>query len=173
MSSPEPVITASLVPETPAAPAQSHSCLLWGIIGLLAALLLVVLVCGGGLLLWLWIPGVQNVRTQADISAARTQIGMFKACLERYALDCGTYPSTSQGLRALLKRPKDLNESAAWGGPYLDAEDVPKDPWGHEFGYAYPPTHGMGDTPDIWSKGPDGEEDTADDVASWLLLGSG
>jgi len=113
------------------------------------------------------VPKILGTQKKADINAAKTQIGMLKACLERYALDCKTYPSTEQGLQALLEKPADMDESVAWGGPYVSSEELPKDPWGHEYGYEYPPTRGTGDTPDIWSRGPDGEDDNEDDIVSW------
>lgn len=57
--------------------------------------------------------------------------------------------------------------SNKWDGPYLTSTSVPKDPWGHEYQYEYPPTHGKGDYPDVWSFGPDGEDGTDDDIVSW------
>jgi general secretion pathway protein G len=49
----------------------------------------------------------------------------------------------------------------------VNQESIPKDPWGRDYQYEYPPTHGSGDYPDIWSYGPDGEDDTEDDIKSW------
>ncbi len=118
------------------------------------------------------VPKILGTQKKADISAAKTQIGMLKACLERYALDCKTYPSTEQGLQALLEKPADMDESVAWGGPYISSQELPKDPWAHDYGYEYPPTRGTGDMPDIWSRGPDGEDDTEDDVVSWSTSSS-
>ena len=62
----------------------------------------------------------------------------------------------------------------AWKGPYLDADVLPKDPWGHDFQYAYPPTHGTALTAPTWSLGPDGQDGTDNDVTSWTVTsGSG
>jgi len=52
-------------------------------------------------------------------------------------------------------------------GPYTESGELPKDPWGNDFQYEYPPKHGTGDFPDIWSKGPDGEDGNEDDIVSW------
>ena len=54
----------------------------------------------------------------------------------------------------------------------MDGE-VPTDPWGNEYQYAYPPERGKGDFPDIWSWGPDGEDDTEDDITNWGAAGEG
>jgi len=113
------------------------------------------------------VPRILGTQKKAAVSAAKTQLGMLKACLERYALDCKTFPSTEQGLQSLLEKPADMDESVAWDGPYINSAELPKDPWGRDYGYEYPPTRGSGDRPDIWSRGPDGEDDTEDDIVSW------
>jgi len=121
-------------------------------------------------------PRVLGTQKKADINAAKAQIGMFKAALERYALDMKDFPTTEQALQALVEEPTDsesLSDSASsssssrWDGSYLTSADLPKDPWGNEYQYEYPPTRGKGDYPDIWSLGPDGEDDTEDDICSW------
>ena len=104
-------------------------------------------------------------KTTGYIDAVKTQIGSLRAALDSYAIDCKDYPTIEQGLYALVKRPSDLAESVVWTGPYLPA--IPKDPWGNDYQYAYPPTSGHGDAPDIWSFGPDGEDGTEDDICSW------
>jgi general secretion pathway protein G len=119
------------------------------------------------------LPRILGAQKKADLDNAKIQIHNFRAALDRYALSCKTYPTAEQGMAALLTRPEGLDESAQWDGPYLDAEELPKDPWGHDFNYAYPPTHGTIDRPDIWSNGPDGESDTEDDIVSWSKTASG
>jgi general secretion pathway protein G len=116
------------------------------------------------------VPRVLGTQKQADIKGAKTQIGMLKATLERYALDCKTFPTTDEGLQALLVKPADLDDSVAWAGPYVSSDTLPKDPWGHDYKYEYPPTHGTTqDRPDIWSMGPDGQDGTDDDITSWTV----
>jgi general secretion pathway protein G len=118
------------------------------------------------LLVSMVVPRIIGSQKRADINAAKAQIGLFKSVLEKYALDCKKFPTTEQGLSALVSKPADLAETATWDGPYVSG-DIPKDPWGHEYQYEYPPSHGRGENPDIWSFGPDGEENSEDDITSW------
>ncbi len=118
------------------------------------------------LLVSMVMPKVLSARKKGNVDAAKSQIGLLKGALEHYALDCNDYPTTEQGLEALLTKPADLDENTSWRGPYLTGE-LPKDPWGNDYRYAYPPERGSGDMPDIWSAGPDGEDNTDDDICSW------
>ncbi len=118
------------------------------------------------LLLAMVVPRLLGSRKRAQIDAAKTQIGMFRGPLEQYFLDCNQFPSTEQGLEALVAQPADLPENVTWQGPYVNG-NLGNDPWNNPYQYEYPPTHGNADTPDIWSYGPDGEEGTDDDVTSW------
>jgi general secretion pathway protein G len=112
-------------------------------------------------------PRILGSQKKADINTAKTQIGMFKATLEGYALDMKTFPGTEDGLVALIQAPSDPDTAAKWGGPYLDGQEIPKDPWGNDYQYEYPPSHSERDFPDIWSFGPDGEDGTEDDIVNW------
>ncbi len=112
------------------------------------------------------VPRILGYQKKADVRVTQTQIGQLRVALESYASDCKDYPTTEDGLEALVSRPPDLPERIAWGPkPYIDG--IPKDPWGNALQYEYPPTHGTGDTPDVWSLGPDGEDGTEDDICSW------
>lgn len=87
----------------------------------------------------------------------------FKTPLFKYRMDMGSYPSTDQGLKALLQKPS--NDSGKWRGPYVDkAEDI-VDPWGNELKYRYPSTNNPGSY-DLYSLGPDGSE-SGDDIRNW------
>jgi len=121
------------------------------------------------MLVALVVPRFLGARKKADIQTAQTQIGLLRGALERYALDTKDFPTTEQGLQALLTPPSDADDStvSGWDGPYLDKDAIPKDPWGNEYQYAYPPERGTGDFPDIWSFGPDKEDGTEDDICSW------
>jgi len=99
---------------------------------------------------------------RANLHAAKMRMGDLSAALDRYRLDMHDYPTTAQGLKALLERPDDAAAGSKWGGPYLQ-QDLPADPWGRPYKYAYPPRLNRG-KPDIWSVGPDGEDGTADDI---------
>ncbi|MBN2022505.1 MAG: type II secretion system major pseudopilin GspG [Pirellulales bacterium] len=123
------------------------------------------------LLAGLVLPKVLGSKKKADVNAAVTQISGFKAALERYALDMNDFPTTEQGLVALVEEPEETDSETTktlrWDGPYLNDEAIPVDPWGNEYQYEYPPTHGKGKDPEIWSYGPDAEDDTEDDIVSW------
>lgn len=112
-------------------------------------------------------PRVLKSQKKADISNAKAQIGMLRSCLERYAVDMKTFPTTEEGLKALISPPAEGEKAGNWDGPYVNQDSIPKDPWGNDYQYEYPPTHGKGDYPDIWSLGPDGQADTEDDIVSW------
>jgi general secretion pathway protein G len=104
---------------------------------------------------------------KADLKAAKTQIGMLKGALDHYALDVKSFPSTEQGLEALVERPTDLDEGMTWEGPYLDGKKLPKDPWGNDYLYECVTAEGQAEEPRLWSMGPDKQENTEDDVCSW------
>ena len=134
-------------------------------------------------------PRLLGSKQKADINAVKTQIGMFQSALERYAVDMNKFPSTEEGLAALISKPgTDGSESSgdessgsesssedsggSWDGPYVKTEKLPADPWGKAYAYEYPPTHNKINVPDIWSYGPDGTENTEDDIISWTGGGS-
>ena len=93
--------------------------------------------------------------------AAKTQIKSFETALQLYSTDCGRYPSTGDGLNALITKPGNCNR---WK-PYLKQSSIPLDPWGNPYEYFYPGTHGQ--EIEIISKGADGSLNTQDDVVSW------
>jgi general secretion pathway protein G len=80
-----------------------------------------------------------------------------------YKMNTGTYPTTEQGLRALIVAPEGVNN---WHGPYLTTKDIPTDPWKNEYHYRFPGTHNTAGY-DCWSAGPDGQDGTADDIGNW------
>jgi general secretion pathway protein G len=115
-----------------------------------------------GLIMALVAPRVLNYLTESKVKAAKIQIASFSSALDLYYLDAGQYPSSSQGLEALVKRPSDL---AAWNGPYLKGGFVPEDPWGHGYVYHSPSEHGPYD---IISYGADGQQGgPASEITSW------
>lgn len=121
------------------------------------------------LLLAMVTPRILRTGKQADISATQAQVRFLQGCLEHYALHLKEFPTTEQGLQALIEAPTGEDETTAsrWLGPYTKTGELPKDPWGNDYQYEYPPTQGKGDLPDIWSYGPDGEDNTEDDICSW------
>ena len=115
--------------------------------------LLVVLVILG-LLAALIGPRILGRVGGAKQKIARSQIAMLEAALDQYRLDMGRYPSTEEGLRALIEPPEDEEQRRKWQGPYLKKAKIPKDPWGHDYHYRYPGEHGEYD---LWSYGADGQ----------------
>jgi general secretion pathway protein G len=113
-------------------------------------------------------PRVLKTQDKADLKITRTQISNLESCLKYYKNDVRTYPTTEEGLQALVQKPADEARSQNWAGPYLDEDALPTDPWGNKFRYEYPPTHGTSaEKPNIWSAGPDGKDDTEDDIYNW------
>lgn len=99
----------------------------------------------------------------AKVKAAKVQIEMLGQALDSYRLDTGNYPTTSEGLNALITDPG----VDGWDGPYLRKNLVPKDPWGKPFHYQSPGTHGEYD---LFSYGKDntqGGEGYGKDINSW------
>ena len=109
-------------------------------------------------------PRVLNFLTESKVKAAKIQIESLASALDLYFLDNGQYPSSSEGLNALMQRP---GSSMAWNGPYLKGNAVPNDPWGKSYMYRSPGQHG---TYDIVSYGADRQEGgtgAAADITSW------
>jgi len=105
-----------------------------------------------GLVMGLVGPRVVSYLSDSKVKAARIQIEGFSAALDLYFLDAGRYPSASEGLSALVKKPE---AATSWNGPYLKSNAVPNDPWGRTYVYAAPGQHGPFD---ITSLGPEGRE---------------
>ena len=72
---------------------------------------------------------------QSKVQTAQTQIKMLRGALQAYRLDIGRYPSTAEGLAALMQPPPEV--AAYWNGPYLD-DEVPSDPWRASYRYEFP-----------------------------------
>ncbi len=106
------------------------------------------------------------MQQKAYINAAKTQLNAFKTPLQAYKLDLGTFPNTGEGLEALRTPPSGLTDQTRWNGPYLDSP-VPLDPWKNAYQYEYPGKQ-QTDLPDIWSLGPDGINNTEDDIGNWM-----
>ena len=104
----------------------------------------------------------------AKTSAARAQIEIFGLALDAYRLDNDYYPSTAQGLGALVRKPEGEPAPRNWRGPYLK-KGVPVDPWGVAYDYRSPGDTNV-TTYDLLSLGRDGEPGGTDedaDLASW------
>lgn len=127
----------------------------------LVELLLVVVIIG--ILAAIVIPKLTGRSEEARVSAAEMQIASFQTGLDMFEQHVGRFPSTEEGLAALLVAPGSLTDPAKWKGPYMRAQQVPLDPWGQEYGYFFPGTTSPTDY-DLISGGPDGMPGTEDDV---------
>ncbi len=84
--------------------------------------------------------------------------------LQTFKLNMRRYPTTDEGLQALVKAPSGAGGN--WAGPYIDDENALVDPWGNAYRYQFPGKHNTGRY-DVWSLGPDGQDGTADDIGNW------
>ncbi len=112
-------------------------------------------------------PRILGAQQKADIKKTQIDIGNLESAIELFAVDNRNFPTTEEGLQSLLEPPADENRSRNWDGPYVDAEDLPLDPWGNAYRYTYPPANGKRDFPNIWSPGKDGQDSTDDDIVNW------
>ncbi|MFG1302084.1 type II secretion system major pseudopilin GspG [Xanthobacter sp. V3C-3] len=128
----------------------------------LVELLVVITIIG--LIVALVGPRVLNYLGDSKVKTARIQIQGFSSALDLFYLDTGRYPSTAEGLNALVQRTAG---AGTWNGPYLKGGTLPLDPWGKAYIYRAPGEHGPYD---IVSRGSDGQEGgtgTAADITSW------
>ena len=105
---------------------------------------------------------------KARVNTARSQIKMLDAALETYRMDNARFPTSEQGLVALVRPPADAR-NAPPGGSYLREKRVPEDPWGNPYQYESPGQHNK-HAYDLWSLGSDGAPggtDTAADIGNW------
>lgn len=131
--------------------------------------LMVVLVILG-VLATLIIPRIMGRPEEARRIKARVDIQSLETALKLYSLDNGAYPSTEQGLQALVEAPSTGTLPKAWrDGGYLEKGKVPKDPWGNEFIYLSPGNHGEFDLVSYGADGAPGGEGKDEDVANWDL----
>jgi general secretion pathway protein G len=130
----------------------------------LIEIMLVVIIIG--VLVAMVVPNIAGRSDQARKTAAKTDIeSNVSNALDLYQLDNGRYPSTEQGLNALITQPSADPAPIKWNGPYLKKKKLPKDPWGHEYVYASPGEHNK-ESYDLSSLGADGVEGK-DDITNW------
>ncbi|MFC5695108.1 type II secretion system major pseudopilin GspG [Pseudomonas sp. GCM10022186] len=119
-----------------------------------------------GILAALVVPQVMNRPDQAKVTVAKGDIKAIGAALDMYKLDNFAYPSTQQGLEALVSRPSGNPPAKNWNKDgYL--KKLPVDPWGNPYQYLSPGSKG---TYDLYSLGADGKEGGSDndaDIANW------
>ncbi len=110
------------------------------------------------------IPRLAGRSEQAKTTRAKADVNANIAlALKLYELDNGNYPSTEQGLGALLSKPSSNPVPGNWNGPYLERNPI--DPWGRTYQYKYPGSNSKAGY-DLYSLGKDGQE-SGDDVTNW------
>ena len=117
-----------------------------------------------GLIMALVAPRVLGYLGESKVKAARIQIASLGSALDLYYLDAGRYPTSSEGLSALVARPGNM---PTWNGPYLKGGIVPSDPWGHDYVYRSPSEHGPYEILSFGSDGQEGGTGSASDITSW------
>lgn len=124
-----------------------------------------------GLLAGLVLPKFLGQEEKAKVEVARTQIRSLEGALDAYKLDNGFYPTTDQGLEALIKRPESGRIPAKWReGGYLTPARIPKDPWTKDYVFLSPGSEGR--EYEIISYGADNEpggEGNNADLESWKM----
>ncbi|HEX5339781.1 MAG TPA: type II secretion system major pseudopilin GspG [Gammaproteobacteria bacterium] len=117
-----------------------------------------------GILASIIVPKIMDKPDQARVVKARQDIRAVQSALEMYRLDNYVYPTTDQGLEALVQKPNTNPATPHWK-QYLDR--LPTDPWGHPYQYLNPGVHGA---IDIWSYGADaqpGGTGVNADIGNW------
>src|SRR6266446_7292613 len=101
---------------------------------------------------------------KAKAKAAKIEIEQIGQTLDLYKLEVGRYPTSQEGLQALLSAPAGTSN---WNGPYWKKATLPKDPWGNEYKYASPGQHGAYDIVSLGADGKEGGEGANKDITSW------
>jgi len=123
-----------------------------------------------GILAGLIIPRIMGRPEEARRTKARIQIESIETALKLYKLDNGSYPTTEQGLQALVEPPSVGKLASAWReGGYLEKGRVPKDPWDNEYVYLCPGIHGDFDLVSYGADGETGGEGKDMDINNWEL----
>jgi general secretion pathway protein G len=116
-----------------------------------------------GLIMGLVGPRVLNYLAESKVKTARIQIESFSASLDLFYLENGRYPSSSEGLAALVQRPAG---ASAWNGPYIKAGAVPLDPWGRPYVYRAPAERSPYEIVSLGSSGQPGGSGLAAEIKS-------
>lgn len=109
-------------------------------------------------------PRVVGYLGSSRTKAAKVQIESLSTALDLYKLDIGRYPSTGEGLKALVEGPPGMT---AWNGPYLTKKDAPNDPWGRPYIYRSPGQHGPFDIISLGADNQPGGVGENEDVNNW------
>lgn len=105
---------------------------------------------------------MKGISGAAKLKQAEADFKSFESALAMYKLNAGTFPSTQQGLKALVDKPTSAPQPRRW---IQIMKKLPPDPWGMDYGYRFPGKKQAGEF-EVYSKGPDGMENTGDDLSS-------
>jgi len=108
-------------------------------------------------------PRVLNYLSESRVKTAKLQIESFGSALDLFYLDSGRYPTTSEGLNALVQRPTGIE---VWNGPYVKGGKLPSDPWGHPYQYRSPVESAPYEIVSYGSDGHEGGTGTAADISN-------
>jgi general secretion pathway protein G len=114
-----------------------------------------------GILLALVGPRLVGRTQKARESTTRAQLKNLETAIKNFEMDTGRFPKT---LNDLIEPSSEFEKS--WEGPYVDSDVVPKDAWGEDFEYKQPGENNKRGF-DLWSKGPDTQSGTDDDITNW------
>lgn len=110
------------------------------------------------------VPKLTGQSKRAKVIATGTQIADLGTALDAFEVGVGRYPTTTEGLRALIEKPS--SEADDWQGPYINKNVIPLDPWSNEYQYRCPGQYNP-DGFDLYSYGPDGKMGGDDDITNW------
>jgi len=134
----------------------------------LIELMVVIIILG--LLAAVAIPRFMGESDKAKVGTTKTQIVMLETALKMYKLDNGSYPTTEQGLKALVEAPTVGNLPKNWRqGGYLEKGKVPKDSWKNDFVYICPGSHSDFDLTSLGADGEPGGEGFDKDINNWEI----
>lgn len=134
----------------------------------LIELMVVIIILG--VLAGLIIPRVMGRPDEARQAKAKIQMEALESSLKLYKLDNGSYPTTEQGLKALVEAPTVGTLPRNWReGGYLDKPRIPKDPWGNEFVYLFPGSHSDFDLICLGADGEPGGDGVNADINNWEI----
>lgn len=120
-----------------------------------------------GLAALLIVPEITRTVEKGNVNFTKNQIVTLQGVLDEYKLENGSYPTTEQGLAALLAQPTVPPVPEEWNGPYI--KELQNDPWKRPFNYRCPGEHNK-DGYDLWSYGADGQEGGTGfdaDITNW------
>ena len=130
---------------------------------LIEIMLVVVII---GILMTVVVVKFGGRQEEARVNASKADIKNYSTALDLFELDNGFYPSTEQGLQALITQPTVAPAPINWKGPYLQTQNLRPDPWGNPYVYKYPGDH-VANSYDLCSFGPNKVGGDDDDICNY------